>query len=220
MSHKPTLGYWRIRGLAQPIRLLLAYVGQEIEDKYYECGPGPEFNKDCWFNEKFTLGLEFPNLPYLIDGETKLSQSSVILRYLARKHGLEVKTDTENNRLELAHEEACDIRRTFVSTCYNPNFESLKAGLIKQASTKLKEVDAFLGENTWFAGSSISFVDFMWYELVDQLNTLDPATLSGCDRLLQFHRRFQALPAIKQYMESDRFLSRPFNNKMASFGNE
>jgi len=26
--------------LAQPIRLLLAFVGQEFEDKYYECGTG------------------------------------------------------------------------------------------------------------------------------------------------------------------------------------
>ena len=23
---------------------------------------GPEFNKDCWFSEKFNLGLDFPNV--------------------------------------------------------------------------------------------------------------------------------------------------------------
>lgn len=23
---------------------------------------GPEFNRDCWFNEKFNLGLDFPNV--------------------------------------------------------------------------------------------------------------------------------------------------------------
>ena len=26
--------------LAQPIRLLLKYVGEDFEDKHYECGPG------------------------------------------------------------------------------------------------------------------------------------------------------------------------------------
>ncbi len=30
-------GYFQ---LAQPIRLLLAYVGEEVEEKRYQCGPG------------------------------------------------------------------------------------------------------------------------------------------------------------------------------------
>merc|ERR1712071_640098 len=35
----PVLAYWDIRGLAQPIRLLLAYTETKYEDKYYVCGP-------------------------------------------------------------------------------------------------------------------------------------------------------------------------------------
>ena len=34
----------------------------------------------------------------------------------------EVKNEKEINRLELAHEEAIDLRRNFVNTSYNPNF--------------------------------------------------------------------------------------------------
>uniref|UniRef100_A0A8C2M9K0 glutathione transferase n=1 Tax=Cricetulus griseus TaxID=10029 RepID=A0A8C2M9K0_CRIGR len=41
-----------------------------------------------WLNEKFKLGLDFPNLPYLIDGSHKITQSNAILRYIARKHNL------------------------------------------------------------------------------------------------------------------------------------
>jgi len=26
---------------------------------------GPEFNRDSWFNEKFNLGLDFPNVRYI-----------------------------------------------------------------------------------------------------------------------------------------------------------
>jgi hypothetical protein len=40
---KVTLAYWPGRGLAQPLRVLLAYTGIEFEDKVY---PGPE----KWFN--------------------------------------------------------------------------------------------------------------------------------------------------------------------------
>ena len=46
--------------LAQPIRLLLAYTQTEYEDKRYVVGPG--FDKSCWFDVKFTIGLDFPNV--------------------------------------------------------------------------------------------------------------------------------------------------------------
>jgi hypothetical protein len=55
------LGYWAIRGLAQVPRLLLSYTGVEFEDRHY-------VNSDKWFkDDKVHLGLDFPNLPYLID---------------------------------------------------------------------------------------------------------------------------------------------------------
>ena len=48
----PVLCYWDIRGLAQPIRLLLAHTGTEYEDRQLSCGPGPKFDKSCWFDNK------------------------------------------------------------------------------------------------------------------------------------------------------------------------
>ena len=35
---------------------------------------GPEFNRDCWLNEKFNLGLDFPNV------------SETYIMYLLRIH--------------------------------------------------------------------------------------------------------------------------------------
>ena len=53
MSSPLTLGYWKIRGLAEPIRVLLHYLGVEYKDEFYEVGPAPDFNSDSWFNVKF-----------------------------------------------------------------------------------------------------------------------------------------------------------------------
>ncbi len=46
----------------QPIRLLLAHAGVEYEDKRYNIGPAPDYERDEWLNDKFNLGLDFPNV--------------------------------------------------------------------------------------------------------------------------------------------------------------
>ncbi|XP_032129571.1 glutathione S-transferase Mu 1, partial [Sapajus apella] len=82
------LGYWDIRGLAHAIRLLLEYTDSSYEEKKYTMGDAPDYDRSQWLKEKFKLGLDFPNLPYLIDGAHKITQSNAILRYIARKHNL------------------------------------------------------------------------------------------------------------------------------------
>lgn len=75
-----TLGYWSIRGLVQPIRFLLAYLWVEYTNKAYA-------NPEEWFGkDKNELGFEFPNIPYLIDGDLKITESSAIPVHLIKKH--------------------------------------------------------------------------------------------------------------------------------------
>eukprot|EP00921_Rhytidocystis_pertsovi_P017290 GHVQ01027167.1.p1 GENE.GHVQ01027167.1~~GHVQ01027167.1.p1 ORF type:complete len:133 (+),score=7.45 GHVQ01027167.1:201-599(+) len=83
------LGYWNIRGLAQPIRLLLAYCQLEWKETRYELlestkNPGT-WDRSQWTSVKYNLELDFPNLPWLIDGDLKLTESTAILRHIARK---------------------------------------------------------------------------------------------------------------------------------------
>ena len=58
---KVKLGYWNVRAFAQPIRLLLAYSGTDFEDKRYNF-IGPQWDRSEWLNEKFSHGLDFPNV--------------------------------------------------------------------------------------------------------------------------------------------------------------
>ena len=52
----------------------------------YKLGDGHEFDQSEWLKQKENLGLDFPNLPYFIDNDTKITESSAIMRYIARKH--------------------------------------------------------------------------------------------------------------------------------------
>ncbi|XP_013400620.1 glutathione S-transferase Mu 3 isoform X2 [Lingula anatina] len=209
------LGYWSIRGLAQPIRLLLNYVGEEFEDRKYECGPAPDFNREAWTSVKHTLGLPYPNLPYLIDGDRKVVQSNAILRYIGRKHNLCGTTEEERIRADIMENQSMDFRNGFVRLCYGKFDEAVKEAYLSALPGTLKQFEEFLGDNQWFAGANLTFADFPMYELLDQHRLFAPGCLDAYPKLTAFMKRFEALPAIEQYMKSDKFMKSPCNNKRA-----
>jgi glutathione S-transferase len=83
------LGYWGIKGLAEPSRLTLTLAGQEFED-YHPA------DREAWGVEKAGSTLAFPNLPYLVDGEYQITESAAIPWYVARKY----RPDLAGNTIE------------------------------------------------------------------------------------------------------------------------
>ncbi|XP_077575817.1 glutathione S-transferase Mu 3-like [Stigmatopora nigra] len=213
------LAYWDIRGLAQPIRLLLEYTGTEYEDKFYSCGEAPDYDKSCWFNEKQKLGMDFPNLPYLEDGNRKIVQSNAIMRYIARKHNLCGESEDEKIRVDIMENQSMDFRNGFVRMCYT-DLKAMKPGYLQALPGVLTQFSKFLGGHKWFAGDKITFVDFIMYELLDQHRMFDPSCLDDFKNLQDLLARFEALEKIVAYMKSNRFMKTPVNNKMAKWGNK
>jgi len=212
----PTLGYWKIRGLAQPIRLLMGYAKTDFEDVQYEVTDG-DFSTESWLKVKYTLGLDFPNLPYYIDGDIKITQSNAILRYLGRKNKLDGETEAEKVRVDIMENMTMDFRNGFVGLCYNPNFKDMVDGYKKKADGFLKSFSAFLGDRKFFAGDKLTFPDFHMYELLDQHKLFDATLLEPYPTLLAFMKRFEEIPEIAAYMKSEKFFKGPINNKMAGF---
>ncbi|XP_027238183.1 glutathione S-transferase Mu 3 [Penaeus vannamei] len=215
----PVLAYWSIRGLAQPIRLLLEYTGTEYEEKIYDCGPAPDYDKSCWFDVKFTLGLDFPNLPYYLDGNLKITQSSAIIRHIARQHDMCGKTEEEKVRVDVLENQAVDFRNGFTRLCYR-EYDTQKDAYLEALPKTLKLYSDFLGDRKWFAGDNLTYVDFIMYELLDEHLVLDSGCLKDFKKLQEFHKRFEELEPIKKYMASPKFRKSPLNNKMAKFGNK
>uniref|UniRef100_A0A5F9CD48 Glutathione S-transferase n=1 Tax=Oryctolagus cuniculus TaxID=9986 RepID=A0A5F9CD48_RABIT len=212
-----TLGYWDIRGLAHAIRLLLEYTDTSYEEKRYTMGDAPDYDQSQWLSEKFTLGLDFPNLPYLIDGTRKLTQSNAILRYLARKHGLCGETEEERIRVDILENQLMDNRFQLVNVCYSPDFEKLKPEYLKGLPEKLQLYSQFLGKRPWFAGDKITFADFLVYDVLDQNRIFVPGCLDAFPNLKDFMSRFEGLPKISAYMKSSRFIRVPVFLKKATW---
>ncbi|XP_063811262.1 glutathione S-transferase Mu 5-like [Pseudophryne corroboree] len=214
------LGYWDIRGLAHSIRLLLEYTGTPYEEKLYMVGEAPDYDKSQWLDEKEKLGLDFPNLPYLLDGDIKLTQSNAILRYIARKHGLCGDSESEKTNVSLIENQAMDFRMSLVCITYNSNFEALRGPYLEKLPVALTRFSQFLGERHWFAGDKLTFADFLMYDVLDQHKMLEPTCLQKYKNLQDFLTRFEALPAIAAYMKSPRFRKTPINNKTAYWSNK
>ncbi|KAF7492544.1 hypothetical protein SSS_10122 [Sarcoptes scabiei] len=215
MSSKPTLGYWNIRGLAQPIRMMLSYAGVDFVDKRYNYGPAPDFDRSEWLNEKFNLGLDFPNLPYYIDGDVKLTQSLAILRYLARKHKLDGHNEQEWLRIALCEQQIVDLYMAMGRISYDPNFEKLKPDYLEKLPDNLKLFSEFLGDHPFVAGTNLSYVDFFVYEYLIRLKAMTPEVFAKFQNLGNYVNRFESMPKISAYLKQQQ--PQFFNGLMAKW---
>ena len=150
-----TLGYWDIHGLCHAICLFLEYTDSSYEEKRYTIGNAPDFDRSQWLNDKFKLGLDFPNLPCLIDESTKITQSNAILRYLARKYHLCGETEEEGIHIDILDNQVMDTRFQLAMVCYSPEFEKERPEYLKGLPEKMKLYSEFLGKRPWFAGDKV-----------------------------------------------------------------
>jgi glutathione S-transferase len=114
------LGYWNTRALAHDLRAMLVWGGVDFEDRRYEVGPAPLYDKSEWMDAKEGLGLAFPNLPFLVDraNGVAITQHQSILRYLAQRLGLEGKGATGAAMADMASEASREWLDAFCSLTY------------------------------------------------------------------------------------------------------
>ncbi|XP_049736122.1 glutathione S-transferase Mu 1 isoform X3 [Elephas maximus indicus] len=189
-----TLGYWDIRGLAHAIRLLLEYTDSNYEEKKYTMGDAPDYDRSQWLNEKFKLGLDFPN----VGGET----------------------EEEKIRVDILENQVMDTSMDLSRVCYSPDFEKLKPQYLEGLPDKMRLFSEFLGKRPWFAGDKITFVDFLAYDILDLNRIFEPKCLDAFPNLKDFIARFEGLKRISAYMKSSHFLPSPIYTKAALWGNK
>lgn len=210
------LGYWSIRGLAQTVRNLFAYGGIPFADvRYQQGGESSEWTRDAWLSVKQSVGLDFPNLPYLLDekNQLRLSQSVTIMRHIGRQLNL-LGTDVKQSALcDLILDQAYDYKTPLVGMCYGrgPSKEEFARTTLPQF---MSQFEAFRAAHPtqWMAGETITIADFFLYEMIDQSTLLMPEAMQPYEKLRAFKLQFESLPAIQQYRASPHYIERPINN--------
>jgi len=215
------LGYWNTRGVAQPIRYLLEYMGLPYEERRYQ--QGDNLNRNEWLNVKDSFEFALPSLPYLIDGKIKLTYSNVIMEYLTSKYQpklggltIESKADIQMHVCYLT-----DCSQNTARLAYDPKFSLLLPDYkTKTLKSILSTLSGRLGKSDWLVGGQVSTADFLAYEVIKQnciMCEYENDLTQNFPNLSNYLTRFEALPRIQAYFRSNKFISRPINNKSAAF---
>mmetsp|Transcript_17782 Transcript_17782/g.32129 ORF Transcript_17782/g.32129 Transcript_17782/m.32129 type:complete len:221 (-) Transcript_17782:7402-8064(-) len=215
---KPALGYWKIRGLAEPIRHLLTYAKVDFDDITYEQGDAPGYSREAWVSVKESLNLPFGNLPYFIDGDLMITESSAIIRHCARKWAPHLlgTTDEEQVNVDMLQGVISDLKNFVSHTVYDPEYEAKRTGLISGSIGSLERIAAWLGSHAFLAGANPTYIDFMFVELLSLLDFIDSGLPGRVSPVFdEYVARFRAFVNTEDFYNRTRF---PFNNKQAKIG--
>jgi len=202
-----SLAYWKIRGLAQPARIMLHYGGHSnFENVVYNMGPPPEYNRSEWLDVKFSMNLDFPNLPYLIDHQhdVRITESQAIYRYLARELKIGCSDSQGIAVEEMLADTLKDIQGQWVKVVYSKDYDTLISGFVQQLPTLLKPLETWLGgKRKWLGGKHLCYADFILFPFLQQITKAVPKGLDTLPELARFFKEFQALPELEQFFKSE-----------------
>ena len=190
-----TVGYWGVAGLAQQIRYLLAYSEVEFKDETYT-------DQDKWFkNDKQSLGIPFPNLPYLIDGDFKLTESSAIVKYVAKKYGKEEllgKTIEDQARVDQFLSVISEVNSAFSGALRTEGWQDKKAETFEKVKAKLVDLENNAKEN--YALGYLTVVDFRLADFIYVISFVFPEETKEFKNLFSISKTVYEIPQIKKYL--------------------
>jgi len=196
------LGYWDIRGLAEAIRMLLTHLEVPFLDTTYTLGPKPDFDRSQWLSVKETLGLDFPNLPYLIDGEFKLTESRAILKYICEKYRPEYLGEglKQQMRTEEISSLALTISGKLYGVCYDPEYSSKVSQVLGEVRVILERIGRSLERSRFLVGNQVTYMDFAFFELLQLISAMEPGFLTTISaNFLAYQAHFRSLPHIVEF---------------------
>lgn len=206
--------YWDLRGLAAPAVNMLEYGGVQYEHKLVT-------NRDDWLEEKFKLGLDFPNLPYIIDGDVRLTESWAIYKYVARKVGLvPSQGEASERQSDMLQGVINDIRYNFAMHCYNPEFYNLTDKLLATQKQKIDMLEKYLESRDFLMDNKPTYLDFALYETLDHHRLFFEDIFSKFPNVESYLKRFESIDRLDAYFKSGRYHQFPINGPMATWGGQ
>eukprot|EP00545_Synedropsis_sp_CCMP1620_P001076 CAMPEP_0119014880 /NCGR_PEP_ID=MMETSP1176-20130426/10437_1 /TAXON_ID=265551 /ORGANISM="Synedropsis recta cf, Strain CCMP1620" /LENGTH=294 /DNA_ID=CAMNT_0006968125 /DNA_START=79 /DNA_END=963 /DNA_ORIENTATION=- len=235
-SPRFVVGYWGIRGLGAPLRMMLSAAGVDHWVAMYDAlEEGDEgWIQASWDHDKEWTKKEcnpFMNLPYLIDCKEQviMCQTNAIKTYLGRELDMLGSTKLETAKCEELLCELYDLRNGMVRFAYDGKMKSKAKQCLASAKPHFNKLEAYLstaGTPGCLVGTKLSSPDFHLYEMLDQYNLLtehyklEDDMLGPYPKLAAYKKAFEEMPENQVYLNSFLYKELPFNNPYAHFGSD
>jgi glutathione S-transferase len=220
----PIIGYHKIRGLAGPLRMMCFYKKRDFVSEVYG-----EDRDEEWFGKRKPELLAKNaciNLPFIVDGEEVVTQSTTCAIYLGQSLGIDTEENFFANHLVL--DQVMDLRNDLMKLVYPGNGvtketfnEKAKEHMAGTANTNLTKLEG-LCKGTYMMGAKPESGDFCLWEMLDQHQSIcksvgDADILEKFPKLKALHEAMKAEPELKAYYDHDMYKSWAQNNGLFTF---
>ncbi len=218
--------YWSFRGFGHHLRCMAFYLSLDFTETRItpEDAPG--------YMQRKAMGAasgENPliNLPNITDGDVFVSETTACIAYLLEKAGRQDMMNTTWQR-EQASSIVASVYGAVTNPCYAATDKDALVNTLEPvfagfAKFQMPGLAARLGDKPFLFGDQPVAVDFQLADLVEKLNAMDNELTMGT-KLVKgnatwegYLARFFALPKIKAFRASDKFIERSFNSPTAKW---
>jgi len=238
VTKKHAIGYWSIRGLGEPLTMMMCAAKIPFTLFLYDI---VEKGEDEWHSDYFAAKGEYIeefkqplwNLPFCVDRENErvIVQTNAIFAHLGKACGMFGDDAITASECEQLLCEIYDLRDVMVGYVYGGDGAEASSVVANGKKHLLKlenwmEIQAEKNVNSkkgvHLVNGKFSAADFHLYAMLDQFealaeeNKLDLYT--DMKRMKEFKEGFKALPENQFYLNSWLHKELPFNNCMDKFG--
>ncbi|CAB0020664.1 unnamed protein product [Nesidiocoris tenuis] len=188
------LTYFDIKGLGEPIRMLLSILGKDFEDNRIPMA--------SWSSRKSEI--KWGRVPVLeIDGK-EMYQSHAIMRYLAKQAKLAGDNDWEAYEIDSAAGTIADLISLYIPiwTLDGKSKEEFKQKLLNEYIPSFMKNWNEQAENSGFlANGKLSWADLMLYGFLETLEgKLETEIVNEYPNLKLGREKLRATPGIKEWL--------------------
>ena len=115
------------------------------------------------------MGLKFPSLPYYIDGDTRLTDTMAIMKFIASKYAPDLlgKTAAQQGKVEMVATVVNELKSAVTMPCYQ---QGDRVAISMTLLEKVKPLVNFLADKKYLCGANVTYIDFIFFELCDFMN--------------------------------------------------
>ena len=212
-------GYWPIRYQGDVIRWLMNYL--ELEYAEYN----PKSQEDWYVYKKDAIGLSFTSLPYLIDGDIKMTDYRAIPYYVVQVGqrpemlGKDMHDRAVVNMIEGVLE---DLRKNLWKVAFRgDNHRASMQKILNYKSPslrKLAQLSKFLDKKQFFLGY-VTICDFTFAAGIDLLSMMATSLDLKCPfkeftNLIDLAKRVRQLPGVEEFIEKNKSMPLMHNTMM------